>query len=236
MTGYLKTAFLLVTISLAGCAATGPSRDMALSDEGYNAMVAGDMAKAESLLTEAVAENPNNPYALLNLGALYQNTDRPELARPLYQRVVDDAASMDAAVPEAQRADVPRLIQLAHDNLAALPPDEVAVEAAPEPAPEPLVEAPAPVPTPAPAPEPEPVVAFDYWVQIGAFSTMTRAERLGSQFETRHADLLGGQEVRYEQRGSVVRVQVGPYANMAEANSACRDFKRVGVNCLPKKR
>lgn len=234
MTGYLRTAVLVVSLSMAGCA-TGPSRDMTLSDEGYNAMAAGDMQRAENLLTEAVAANPDNAYALINLGALYQNTNRPELARPLYLHVIAaEADNQKAAVTPEQREDVARLVQLARDNLALMYREEVAQQeaAAPEPEavpePMPLVEAPAPAPK---AP-----VEFDYWIQIGAFASRANAEQLGSRFMERHGGLVRDKEVHLAQRNGVTKVQVGPYGNMTEANNACRALKRAGVNCFPGKR
>ncbi len=36
-----------------------------------------------------LALNPNNPYALLNMGVVYQNTGRPEKAREMYNRVIE---------------------------------------------------------------------------------------------------------------------------------------------------
>jgi len=128
-------ALMLATTVLAGCSSldgvggflgTGESQpdDTKLNDEGYAAMQAGNMAEAENLLREALVANPDNPYAMLNLGVLMQNTGRPALARQAYQRVIntDDAALATLVGGDPQEAT--SLKVLAERNLASLPEDE----------------------------------------------------------------------------------------------------------------
>ncbi len=59
----------------------GISKDIQLSDLGFRYLKQGHYAEAEKYLEQALSENPNNPYAILNLGAVYQNTGRAEKAR-----------------------------------------------------------------------------------------------------------------------------------------------------------
>ena len=49
-----------------------------------------DYQSAEKYLAEALALNPENPYALLNKGVVYENTDRKPQAIAMYQKVISD--------------------------------------------------------------------------------------------------------------------------------------------------
>lgn len=230
MAGYLRTAVVLVVLSLAGCAA-GPSRDVELNDQGYYAMQAGEMQKAEDLLKQALAENPDNPQALTNLGALYQNTERPEMARPLYERVIALAAERGDASSEEGR-ELSRLAAVARANLQMIDRQQAEREAAeqqaaapePEVVPEPVVEAPAPEPMP---------VGPEFRAQVGAFSSQANAERMRAMLMERHGEVVAGKEVHVIPVDGLVKVQIGPFGSMREANRACRALKGAGMDCLP---
>ena len=76
--------------------------------------------RAEAILNEVLAENPDNPFALLNLGYLYQEADRVDEARKAYQRVIalnpDDKPSQ-VTVPSLQGS---TLVEVAKYNLDLL--------------------------------------------------------------------------------------------------------------------
>ncbi len=74
---------LFLAAVLSGCA----TEDIRLSDAAYKEMLRGNYTKAEEYLNEALAINPDNPYAVLNMGAVYQNTGRYEEARQQYARL-----------------------------------------------------------------------------------------------------------------------------------------------------
>jgi tetratricopeptide (TPR) repeat protein len=79
--------YLLViglVVLLAGCASF--SRDMRLSNQGYEDILNKNYTQAEKHLTEALAVNPNNPYALINMGVVYENTGRQPQAREMYEK------------------------------------------------------------------------------------------------------------------------------------------------------
>ena len=61
---------------------------MKLSEQAFEALAAGDYEKAEALLEVSLTINPDNPYAILNLGVVYQNTGRIEKAREQYVKVI----------------------------------------------------------------------------------------------------------------------------------------------------
>ena len=121
MASYLKIAFLLLALSLAGCA-TGPSRDQTLNEQGLNAMQAGNVEEAERLFTDALVENPDNLQAQLNLATLYQNSNRPEQARVLYQRLIDGEATAKERGQDPEEA--AQLAQQARDSIARMDQEE----------------------------------------------------------------------------------------------------------------
>jgi len=159
--------FLLILILFAsapGCT----TKDMTLSDQGFRAISAGNYVEAEKHLEQALSENPDNPYALLNMGVVYQNTGRPEKATEMYERVIGLNPSAKATESNIETATGKPLVEIARENLELIkeqqkqlsPPEEkspkeqpvqVAVEEKPE---EVTTE---PVETrPTPPPEPEP--------------------------------------------------------------------------------
>ena len=55
---------------------------------GYYALENNDMVCAERLTKSARSTNPKDPYAALNLGAIYQQSGRTEMAKASYQDVL----------------------------------------------------------------------------------------------------------------------------------------------------
>jgi tetratricopeptide (TPR) repeat protein len=88
--------------------------------EGYEMMTQGNYIKAEEYFTKVLDINPNNPYALLNLGVVYQNTNRMEQAKAMYNKVIAlGATDMPHEVTQAT-AKGKSLVQIAKDNLSTL--------------------------------------------------------------------------------------------------------------------
>lgn len=102
---------LMAAALLAGCSFMW-QEDLKLANMGYDAMMQKNYVEAERLLNEAMAVNPDNPNALLNMGVVYQNTGRDKEARQMYQRLIylnpgDTAGFMSG----------PRLVDLAKSNM-----------------------------------------------------------------------------------------------------------------------
>jgi thioredoxin-like negative regulator of GroEL len=55
---------------------------------GYHAIEKNDLVCAERLTAEARRVDPKDPYAALNLGAIYQRTGRIEMARGEYYKTI----------------------------------------------------------------------------------------------------------------------------------------------------
>lgn len=113
------TLILVFSILLGGCAAT-LSEDKRLSNQGFQEISWGNYRQAEILLNRALSLNPNNPYALLNMGVVYQNTGRIEMSRQMYRKVVAlnpkdiaDKSNKDSAAGKS-------LVEIAVENLELL--------------------------------------------------------------------------------------------------------------------
>lgn len=112
---------LLFVVLVIGCATTNNiSTDMKYANWGFDFICKGMYVDAEKYLKQALVVNPENPYALLNLGVVYQNTGRPEKARPLYEKVIKlnpkDTATRSNLEGKAGKT----LVDLAKENLRIL--------------------------------------------------------------------------------------------------------------------
>ena len=63
--------------------------DMQMATRGYEELVLENYDQAEAFFDVARSVNPYNPYVLLNLGVVYQNTGRIEDARRMYRQVIE---------------------------------------------------------------------------------------------------------------------------------------------------
>ena len=93
---------------------------MELSEQAFEAIAAGDYEKAEAVLEVALSINPENPYALLNLGVVYQNTGRIEKAREQYVRVILMNAEEKVLKSNVPGMEGKSLVDIAKQNLANL--------------------------------------------------------------------------------------------------------------------
>ena len=93
-------------------------------------------AAAEQFLGDALEYNPGNEFALLNLGVVYQDTGRPELARRTYAEIIRLNRLERAAQTVARRGQGVEPTALARVNFADLNLSPVAVESPAEPSPQ----------------------------------------------------------------------------------------------------
>ncbi|MCF8055902.1 MAG: type II secretion system secretin GspD [Desulfocapsa sp.] len=64
---------------------------MSLSDIGFQKLQTKDYTAAKDYFNEALDINPKSPYALMNLGVIYENEGDPKKAISYYQQVIDNA-------------------------------------------------------------------------------------------------------------------------------------------------
>ncbi len=100
------------------------NKAMPLIDRGFEQMQKGNLAEARALLTQALELAPQNPYALFNLAALYEQEGDRQQAIRYYQVILDNASAqvathisntqaVDANILESCRANIARLQQQA---------------------------------------------------------------------------------------------------------------------------
>jgi cell division septation protein DedD len=118
--------FLILAAVSAGCA----SKDMSLSNQGLQAISEGQYEQAEIYLGEALYINPDNPYALLNMGVLYHKTGRLEQARQMYRKVLELQPSGQADHSNINSSAGKSLVELARENLNLLDKEEAELAAA----------------------------------------------------------------------------------------------------------
>ncbi len=96
---------------------TKPEHATALADIGFAKLEKKEYDQARQYFTQALKINPENPYALINLGVVCERQGDREGARKLYQKVLQleavDSESGTAGVDESLR-------QVARENLEQL--------------------------------------------------------------------------------------------------------------------
>ncbi len=96
------------------------TEDMILSDQGFELLESEDYDTAEGYFERALQINPDNPYALLNLGVVYDAKGERDKAIQMYEKVIeldpDDRATLSTSPEETGN----RLADIARDNLKRL--------------------------------------------------------------------------------------------------------------------
>ncbi len=65
-----------------------PEHAMTLTRKGYEKLQAGETEVAKDYFIEALAIDPTNPYARMNLGVVYEKESKPEQAIEMYKAVI----------------------------------------------------------------------------------------------------------------------------------------------------
>jgi general secretion pathway protein D len=108
----------MVSTLIAGCTTT--RSDMAYSNQGFEELCKQNYTKAEVWLEKALEINPDNAYAILNMGVVCQNTGRPEKARQMYQKVIELESKDPAERSNEDWARGKNLVEIAKKNLETL--------------------------------------------------------------------------------------------------------------------
>ncbi len=79
--------FLVVVIAIfvSGCLG---GTEASLVERGFQQILDDELVAAEASFDEVLRLNPDNAYALLNLGVVYENTNRIEKAKEMYNKVI----------------------------------------------------------------------------------------------------------------------------------------------------
>ncbi len=114
---------VILAFFVIGCAGAGSSSqpyDMTLTNEGYSELMRENYGQAEAFFDLALSVNPDNPYALLNLGVVYQNTGRIEKAKQMYQKVIDMNSQLTAKSSTDSNFKGKSLAEIAKINIQSL--------------------------------------------------------------------------------------------------------------------
>ncbi len=112
----------VATLLLVGCNAPSVSEDMRLASTGMEQIQEEEYQQAEKTLKKALEINPDNPYAILNLGVVYHQTGRPTKARKQYKKVIKNqkAAELKADRATSSTDEGKPLRKVARENLRLL--------------------------------------------------------------------------------------------------------------------
>ncbi|MBL7174340.1 MAG: type II secretion system secretin GspD [Desulfobacteraceae bacterium] len=94
--------------------------DIQLSDLGYRHLQAKEYDKAKEYFEKALEINPDNPYAILNMGVIYEWEGKRDEAIKMYERVISlspEDRDFSASDPERKGR---KLLDIAKDNLKNL--------------------------------------------------------------------------------------------------------------------
>jgi general secretion pathway protein D len=95
-------------------------QSMALTEMGFDRLLKGNYPVAKQYFVKALDDDPKNPYALLNLGVVYESEDKPAEALKMYQAVIaTGTASIAPASTDPSKKGLP-LVQIARDNIEKL--------------------------------------------------------------------------------------------------------------------
>ncbi len=195
-----------------------------------------DWIKAYALMTRASAQQlPQATKNLAQMDSFIPIEDR--------RRAIELAGQMEQDEKRIRTAQVGGLRPAQSTGAlktAQLPPSRPAT---PDPAPAPITPGvtyaepsravpAAPVATAAPV---QAAVSGDWRVQLGAFSDENKAKNLWNSLESRISALAGLQPYLVK-AGGITRLQAGPFATKAQADSMCGSVKAAGNDCLTKKR
>jgi len=118
-----KATLLLMFISLilGGCT-TSPhvSQDMFLVNQGFEELSNSNYLEAEAYLLAALDINPKNPYTLLNLGVVYQDTGRTKEAVQMYQKILELNPEDTAVESNREGYGGKKIVEIARENLKSL--------------------------------------------------------------------------------------------------------------------
>jgi Flp pilus assembly protein TadD len=111
---------LAAAIAMLAAGTAYGADDSRLAYNGHEQMRQGHLASAEIYLKKAVAINPTNGNALLNLGVVCHKTDRSAAAGNLFRKILAIDAGGVLSISGDSRNIGSSLIDMARNNLAQL--------------------------------------------------------------------------------------------------------------------
>ena len=94
-----------------------PAHSLELSDRGYEKLSAGKYREAKEYFQEALSVNPDNPFALINMGVAFEKEGAYPQAVEMYQKVISTGTEEVARSPEGYTGDDIPLVKIARENI-----------------------------------------------------------------------------------------------------------------------
>jgi hypothetical protein len=116
--GLLLFGILVIWIGCAGSAKV--TQDTYLAHQGFIELSKGNYDMAEANLLVSLEIQPDNPYSLLNLGAVYQETGRTLQAKQLYQKLIELNPDHTAKLSNDEKYNGKSLVEIAKLNLKTM--------------------------------------------------------------------------------------------------------------------
>ncbi len=88
-----------------------------LADRGYEKLRKGEVVSAKEFFIKALQINPNNPYALINLGVAYEQEGNYPQAIQMYERVIETDTDLAASPPQGYSGENLSLVEIARQNI-----------------------------------------------------------------------------------------------------------------------
>lgn len=115
-----KFALIIAVLVIPFVASCGGARTQTDAQRGFDAILDENWSDAERYLNRALRNNPDNSYALLNLGWAYYQMGRRDLASEKFERVIQLDADLYARRSSDRGSRNERLSVLARENLDIL--------------------------------------------------------------------------------------------------------------------
>jgi len=117
----LMLLLLAIALIWEGCAGSSyVTQDIYLAHQGFVELSKGNYSMAEANLLVSLDIKPNNPYSLLNLGAVYQDTGRTWQAVEMYEKLLELNPDQTAIQSNEERYRGKSLVEIAKENLKSL--------------------------------------------------------------------------------------------------------------------
>ena len=97
-----------------------PAHSMSLNDLGFEKMQKNNYPQAKEYFLKALDSDPDNPFAMLNLGVVYEREGDAAQALRMYQAVIATGTQQAAAIATDSSRNGQSLVQIARENIEKL--------------------------------------------------------------------------------------------------------------------
>ncbi|MFH0784265.1 MAG: type II secretion system secretin GspD [Pseudomonadota bacterium] len=109
--------------------AVTPSREQQLQlnrllADGYDKLQAGELEEAKGLLQKVLEVDAQNPFALINMGVIFEKEGKPELALKMYRAVIASGSSAVADQSSDSRKKGANLLEIAREGIERIEKNE----------------------------------------------------------------------------------------------------------------